>query len=75
MRGGTYLPSATIRITNSGFAGQPIQLLAYPGELPFLNFINQPYGAANRGILFPTNANYWTIKGWKSAMPATMASK
>jgi hypothetical protein len=63
MRGGIYLPNATIRITNSGTAGSRIQLLAYPGETPYLNFTNQPYADANRGILFPTNANYWTVKG------------
>ena len=63
MRGGTYLPSATIRITNSGTAGARIKLLAYPNETPYLNFTNQPYGSNNRGILFPTNANYWTVGG------------
>jgi hypothetical protein len=63
MRGGTYLPSETIRITNSGTVGNPIQLLAYSGETPYLNFSNQPYADANRGILFPTTANYWTVKG------------
>jgi hypothetical protein len=63
MRGGTYLPSATIRITNSGTANARIQLFAYPGETPYLNFTNQPYGANNRGILFPANVNYWTVKG------------
>lgn len=63
MRGGTYLPSATINITNSGTALARIQLLAYPGETPYLNFTNQPYGAANRGVYFRTNANYWTVKG------------
>lgn len=63
LRGGTYALSSTIRITNSGTAGNPIQLLAYPGETPYFNFSSQPYGAANRGILFPTNANYWTVKG------------
>ncbi len=63
MRGGTYLPSSTIRITNSGTAGNRIQLLAYPGETPYLNFTNQPYGDANRGIIFTTTASHWNIKG------------
>lgn len=63
MRGGTYLPNTTIRITNSGTAGNRISLLAYPGEKPFLNFTNQPYGANNRGLLFPTNANHWNVQG------------
>jgi len=63
LRGGTYLLSSMIRITNSGTAGNPIQLLAYPGETPYFNFSSQPYGANHRGILFPTNANYWSVKG------------
>lgn len=63
MRGGTYFPGSTIRITNSGTAGNRINLLAYPGEQPFLNFTNQPYGAANRGLLFTTNGNHWNVKG------------
>ena len=67
MRGGTYLPTATIRITNSGAAGNLIQLLAYPGELPYLNFSGQPVGTANRGILFVTNGNYWNVKGLEIA--------
>jgi hypothetical protein len=63
VRGGTYYPTATIRITNSGAPGNRISLLAYPGERPYLNFTNQPYGAANRGILFTTNGNHWNVKG------------
>ena len=63
MRGGTYLPNSTIRFTNSGTANARIQLLAYPGETPYLNFTNQPYADANRGLLFTTSANYWTVKG------------
>jgi len=63
VRGGTYYPTATIRITNSGTAGNRISLLAYPGEKPYFNFTNQPYGAANRGFLFTTNGNHWNVKG------------
>ena len=63
LRGGTYLPNATINITTSGTASNRINLLAYPGEQPYLNFTNQPVSTANRGILFKTNANYWTVKG------------
>lgn len=63
MRGGTYLPNSTIRFTNSGTANARIHLLAYPGETPYLNFTNQPYADANRGLLFTTSANYWTVKG------------
>ena len=63
LRGGTYLPSATIHITNSGTANARIQLLAYPGEQPYLNFVSQPVSTANRGIIFTTNSSYWNIKG------------
>jgi pectate disaccharide-lyase len=63
LRGGTYLPTATIHITNSGTAGSRISLLAYPGETPYLNFSGQPLGTANRGILFTTTAGYWNVKG------------
>jgi len=75
VRGGTYYPSQTIRITNSGTAGFPIQLLAYPGEHPFLDFTNQPYGAANRGFLFTTNGNYWRMKGFEIARAGDNAIK
>lgn len=63
LRGGTYSPSSTIRITNSGTASQRNQMLAYPGEKPYLNFQNQPYGANNRGLLFTTTAQYWNVQG------------
>ena len=75
LRGGTYLPNATIRITNSGTAGNRISLLAYPGELPFLNFTNQPYGAANRGVYFTTNGNHWNVKGLEIAYAGDNAVK
>ncbi len=75
LRGGTYLPSATIHLTNSGTLGNRINLLAHPGELPFLNFSNQPYGSANRGLLFTTNANHWNVKGLEIAYAGDNAIK
>jgi hypothetical protein len=63
VRGGTHSYAATIRIERSGLAGAPIRLLAYPGELPLLDFSAQPYGSANRGILITTNGNWWEFKG------------
>lgn len=65
LRGGTYAHSSTIRFTNSGTAGNPIQLLGYPGEWPVFDFSTQPYGAANRGFLIPTNANWWVFKDFE----------
>lgn len=61
IRGGTYFLAETIRLTNSGTAGNTIKLWAYPGEKPILDFTNQPYGASYRGILM--TGNYWFIKG------------
>ncbi len=63
MRGGTYPYTSTITIDRSGTPTNWIRLFAYPGERPVLNFSNQPYGSANRGILITTNAWYWHIKG------------
>ncbi|TAL07251.1 MAG: DUF1565 domain-containing protein [Verrucomicrobia bacterium] len=63
LRGGTYFPSATIHITNSGTLGNRINLLAYPGEQPYFNFTNQPLNTANRGIIFTTSGNHWNVKG------------
>lgn len=67
VRGGTYYPSQTINIATSGTPGNLIKLWAYPGEQPVLDFVNQPYGASNRGFLFRTNGNYWHVKGLEIA--------
>lgn len=67
MRGGTYLYASTLRVTNSGTALLPIKVWAYPGEKPILDFVNQPYGSNNRGILITTNGNYWYFKGLEIA--------
>ncbi len=63
LRGGTHFYSSTIRIEKSGTPTAPIRLWAYPGEMPVLNFTNQPYGAANRGVLITTTGNWWEFKG------------
>jgi hypothetical protein len=75
LRGGIYPYAQTIRITNSGTAIAPIQVLAYPSEQPFLNFSNQPYGSANCGILIATNGNYWRFKGLEIAYAGDNAIK
>ena len=75
VRGGTYFPAQTIRITNSGTAGNLIKLWAYPGEKPLLDFTNQPYGASNRGFLLTTNGNYWHFKGLEIARAGDNAIK
>jgi len=55
LRGGTYFPAPP---SASPIPAQPRphQSARLPGEKPYFNFTNQPYGAANRGILFATNA-------------------
>ena len=69
VRGGTFDYVSTIRLTNSGTAGAPIKIWAYPGEKPVLNFSGQPVGASSRGLLLTTNTttgvggDYWHIKG------------
>jgi pectate disaccharide-lyase len=59
LRGGTHAYSSTITIAKAGTSSAPIKLRAFPGEKPVLNFSTQPYGAANRGILFSTTASWW----------------
>ncbi len=61
MRGGTYNYNTTIVLSKSGTAAAPINLLAYSGEKPVLNYSTQPYGSANRGIL--VTGNYWNFIG------------
>lgn len=75
VRGGTYFPSQTINITTSGTPGNLIKLWAYPGEQPVLDFVNQPYGAANRGFVLKTNGNYWHFKGLEIARAGDNAIK
>ncbi len=65
-RGGTYNLSTTVSIgsSKSGTAGNPISLLAYPGEEPVLDFRGQPYNAINGGLKgISLNGSYWHIKG------------
>lgn len=75
VRGGTYFPSQTMNITNSGTPGNLIKLWAYPGEQPVLDFVNQPYGAANRGFVLKTNGNFWHFKGLEIARAGDNAIK
>ncbi|HVM59825.1 MAG TPA: immunoglobulin domain-containing protein [Verrucomicrobiae bacterium] len=64
VRGGTFAYVNTINIrTNSGTADAPIQVLAYPGEHPVLDFSSQPIGDDSRGMHIYTNANYYYFKG------------
>lgn len=45
VKGGTYSTETTIRFSTSGANGSPIRLLAYPGELPIIDWPNQSSGS------------------------------
>jgi hypothetical protein len=63
LRGGTYNLSATLGAGVSGTAGNYINLWAYPGETPVLDFSGEPYtgNGSPRGI--ELKRNYWYLKG------------
>ncbi len=68
MRGGTYYYTATVSLAATGTAGQPIQVLAYNGEKPILNYQNwhpatETLRGAARGIKVEQSARYWYLKG------------
>ncbi|HMP81184.1 MAG TPA: immunoglobulin domain-containing protein [Verrucomicrobiota bacterium] len=67
VRGGSHFYSQTIRVEKSGTPGNRITIAAFPGEQPLLDFVNQPYGSSNRGILFTTNGNHWNVIGLEIA--------
>jgi Right handed beta helix region len=60
MRGGTYTLTSYVNITKSGSAGNVINVLNYPAEIPILDGIN----LANES--FPNiqlTGSYWYVKG------------
>ncbi len=61
VRGGTYSYNTTVSLSQSGTSGAKINLWAYPGEKPVLDFSTQPYASSNRA--FVLTGNYWYIKG------------
>lgn len=68
LRGGTYFPTmmkdgtkTTVRISTAGTAGKMITIKNYPGELPILNFKDQPKKLGIRGILL--TGSYWHLFG------------
>jgi Right handed beta helix region len=69
VRGGTYNLSTRVRIQadESGEDGNRINLWAYPGETPILDFSGMDVslnGLSNgRGIQFDENASWWHVKG------------
>jgi hypothetical protein len=61
VRGGTYRLTTTITLNKSGTGNALISLLAYPGEIPVLDFSAQSLSSGNRGMAL--TGSYWHIKG------------
>jgi pectate lyase len=63
MRGGTYNYDTTVKITKnqSGQEGKIINVFAYDGEKPAIDFSGQPYDSSSRGIQL--NGDYYHFKG------------
>jgi hypothetical protein len=65
-RGGTYNINSRIRIQKSGTSGNPINLYAYPGETPILDFASNPASlgsSSSRGIQLDPGSNWWHVMG------------
>lgn len=60
--GGTYNLNDRIYISSkSGTSSNPINLWAYPGETPILDFAGESLGT--RGIEMKSSADWWHVKG------------
>lgn len=59
--GGTYSLSSAINLSSSGTSSQDINILAYNGEKPILNFSGEGTGNSTYG--FYITGNYWNLKG------------
>ena len=60
VRGGTYDLDSRIRIQKGGASGNPINMWAYPGETPILDFDSNP-SSSDRGIQL--EEHWWHIQG------------
>jgi hypothetical protein len=68
VRGGTYNLNSRIQIRSNegGLAGSPVNIWAYPGEAPVLDFNSMTVawgGSSGRGIQIDEGADYLHIKG------------
>lgn len=61
VRGGTYSLTATITLSKSGTENSLISMVAYPGEIPVLDFSGQIQSAGSRGVVL--TGSWWQIKG------------
>ena len=50
VHGGMYNLSTLQTISKSGSVGRYLQITAYPGEIPILDFRRQPYNSSNQGV-------------------------
>ncbi len=63
LRGGRYLYTSRVSISNSGSSTSKFYLLAYPGDpRPILDFSALAYDSTNRGITL--SGSYWYMKGF-----------
>ena len=60
VRGGTYDLSSRIRIQKGGTEDSPINMWAYPGEIPILDFDSNP-STSDRGIQL--ERDWWHFRG------------
>lgn len=69
VRSGTYIISATQRITRSGTAARPIVLTAYKPDLvsaasrPVFDFSSMAVSSSNQGFIL-SGASYWNLYGF-----------
>lgn len=63
LRGGIYYLTAKVSINKNGSAAARIGIMAYPGEVPILDFSGQPYSSSNPGISLSATSTYIHIKG------------
>ena len=61
LRDGIYYNAGTLRPNRSGSAGSFINLWAYPGEHPIVDFSPETYSSSSRG--FYLSQDYWYLKG------------
>lgn len=60
-----FTNSLSISSGRSGASGNPISLLAYPGETPILDFRGQSFSSTNGGQRgLSLSASYWHIRGF-----------
>ena len=63
VRGGEYLPTATVKVNQTGTKDKRICLFSYQSEIPRFNFKALPDDGASRGVEHNIGANYWHYRG------------